>query len=148
MVRNRPPPRKEKIDQNTMNDAVALVKSGNFSDLESDDSDKLPDIGELPKEGTLQINQFILVLFEVKQSHYFYVGKVIEILENDELQVSYLRKSQKYEGKFVYPPVPDIDVIKKSDIFAFLPNPVINTTTTSRLRSLVTFPIMLNKEIR
>lgn len=61
-------------------------------------------------------NDFVIVKFSAKKSKY-YIGKLLSEYdsENDEYEISYLRKSLKSEG-FCFPIQPDIAVVSRSDI--------------------------------
>lgn len=60
----------------------------------------------------------------VKFPKWFFVAQIIgELNENDEHEVSYLRKSSKIDGTFIFANVSDIPIVEKNDILFVLKNP-------------------------
>lgn len=89
----------------------------------------------------IKVNGFVLVRFATKKTLKYYIGQVTEIHpQDDEYIVSFLRYQHK---KFVFPLVPDISTIMKSDIEMRLPEPT-NTGGTARMNNSFVFPIDLN----
>jgi len=101
-----------------------------------------PDIDELsntPAEGDFALLQFPI---ESGDSKAYYVGQLSKIKENQEIEVSCLRKSVKCANKFVFPVVPDSTVIGKDQIVCILKSKVV--PGTKRQQSAVTFEVELN----
>jgi hypothetical protein len=60
-----------------------------------------------PKKGA-----YVLVEFEIKgKSNVFFVGLVEKVYNSGDLEVSFLRKSQKFKDKFVVPQVQDVSIV-------------------------------------
>ena len=80
-----------------------------------------------------------MVEFKTKKLVYF-VGKILNVLEKDEFGISFLRKSSKIMGKFFFPAIQDISVVKLVDIKMILPQPI-PSGSTSRQKSYISFGI-------
>lgn len=105
-----------------------------------DDVDELPEPEELsrePKEG-----DYILVKFETKNNYnVYYVGRVIKNKDdNDDLEVSYLRKSSKIENHLCIPSIPDLASVSLKDVCSVLPSPNV-LGATKRQQSYYSFPV-------
>lgn len=99
------------------------------------DPDKFYPLHSLPKEG-----DFILVEFIAKSKKVYYVGKVIGV-KNNEVEVTFLRKSVKNPNKFHLPCIPDISVVSSSDIKMILVTPTFSSGTTKRMQGLYQFNV-------
>lgn len=92
------------------------------SDEEFDDND-LTIFEELsnkdPKEG-----DYVLVKFKIKKSEVYYVAKILrEKDEENDVEVSYLRRFKKSSNIFCLPGVPDLASVSVKDIKGILPPP-------------------------
>lgn len=67
---------------------------------------------------------FILCKLQGKKSHQHFVAQVIEIHDDKDLSVSFLRK--KTAGKFVFPIVPEEKSIRCTDVSKILKPPIIS----------------------
>lgn len=121
-----------------------LQISSMSSDSESSNSDKQlqeqvdPSCFQLDREP--KQDDFVLVEFKVTR-HIFYVAKVISPKDqNGDIEVSFLRKSVKYEGYFCFPNVQDISFIAISDVKMILPKTEL-LGSTKRLRSFYKFGV-------
>lgn len=97
-----------------------------------------------PEEGN-----FALVKFPIESGgkEVYYIGQIKKMKENEEIEVTCLRKSQKCTNKFIFPIVPDIAVIEKDQIVYVLKPTVFGGT--KRQQSSVSFEINLkNYNIR
>lgn len=137
----------EESDSEDLDCVISLEDSSDapedFSDLEPT-TDYLSLNALTENEINITVNSFVLVQFKVKNHHFYYVGKIVKILTNDEdgdYEIMYLRKSKKYEGKFVFPEIEDTEKIGKSDIFVCLPPPLKNVGTTTRQNRLISFNV-------
>lgn len=104
------------------------------SDCEMVDSNTFPALKGLPKEG-----DFVIVEFEVKGKHIYYVAKVLGEKEN-ETEVSFLRRSNKNPNHFHMPNVPDIATVALNDIRMILPKPLFSGNT-KRIQCMYQFDI-------
>ncbi|XP_047020138.1 uncharacterized protein LOC124636298 [Helicoverpa zea] len=96
------------------------------------DPNNFPLLQNLPEEG-----RFVLVEFQVRGKKVYYVAKVIGII-NEDVEVSFLRKSAKNPNKFCLPNVPDIATVNKYDIKLVLPQPGFSGST-KRVQGLYQF---------
>lgn len=80
-----------------------------------------------------------MVQFKTKSLVYF-VEKILNVLENAEFEISFMRKSSKVFGKLFLPPIPDISVVKLVDIKMILSQPI-PSGSTSRQQSYISFEI-------
>ena len=95
--------------------------SSDISEEEIEDTE-VGFIDKVTEEG-----DFVLVGIDpVKGSKVYYVGKLISNLDEDEeFQISYLRKSQKFDtNSFKFPQIKDEATIGKETVIGVLPNPV------------------------
>lgn len=98
-------------------------------------------------ESDLEINSDDFVLVEYIKG-VFYVAKIISSCQNDnEYEVSYLRKCNKLAGSFRYPEIPDLGLVSKSQVTMVLPRP--NQITNKRLAAYYKFNVQFeNLNIR
>lgn len=96
--------------------------------------DKFIPLNSLPKEG-----DFVLILFEVKSKHIYYIARVIGE-KDEETEVSFLRKSVKNPNKFHLPVIPDLATVPLHDIKMILPKPGF-TGSTKRTQGLYYFDV-------
>lgn len=134
-----------KVRSNSLKKSQAIIESSDsdendevLSYRESSTSD-LSDIDTFDFNNDAKKDDFVLVTFPQK---IHYVGKVIsEIDKNQDYEVSFLRKTKKLSGcYFLFPQVPDISCIKKTDIKYVLP-PSISVPRNKRLSNYFRFPI-------
>lgn len=90
-----------------------------------------------------KVEDFVLVKFDAERSVKHYVGKVTKIIDEQDIEIEFLRKSQKTERHFYYPNVTDISVTNISKIDMVLPKPSVQGKT-KRQFALITFPADLN----
>lgn len=85
---------------------------------------------------------YVLVEFVAEKSTNlaYYVAKILSIEHENDIQVGFLRKSQKVFNKFVYPAVSDRHPVDLDDIKAVLPSPVARGTT-SRTKGGIVFAV-------
>lgn len=85
-------------------------------------------------------DDFVLVQFP---KNIYYVGKVLnDIDENQDYEISFLRKLKKLDGcVFLFPQVPDVSLVNKGDIKCVLPPPIQSSTQNKRLLSYFRFPV-------
>ncbi|KAF5279377.1 hypothetical protein FQA39_LY05487 [Lamprigera yunnana] len=117
--------------------------------LESEEEADWPQVEE--DESTLEelnshyeVNNFIVVKLEAAGHNKFvyYVAKVLCKLE-DGPEVSFLRKSEKVSGAFVFPIVPDLSFIENENVKMTLPKPTL-FGQTKRQQSHFKFEIRFN----
>ncbi|KAK9716929.1 hypothetical protein QE152_g24451 [Popillia japonica] len=123
--------------------------SQNFEELQSD---SVKEISEEDFENTLSQNfeelqsdsvkeDYVLVQFKARGTNVFYVGRVINnVNENNEIEVSFLRKSSKLQGNFVTPNIADISFVSINDVKIILPKPTY-FGQTKRQNSYLSFEI-------
>lgn len=88
-----------------------------------------------PEEGDYVLVEFAVAATEKK----YYVGKILKEKDDEgDLQISYLRKSQKVATKYVLPQVPDLQSVHINDIKLLLPKPT--TGGTRRQQNMLEFP--------
>lgn len=61
----------------------------------------------------------------------------------DDVEVNFLRKSVKFENKFIFPAVPDQSLVEKQQIVFILPQPTM-LGKTKRQQSFISFEINLS----
>lgn len=87
-------------------------------------------------------DDYVLVEFEVDKTKIYYVGKIIEELdENDEYKILFYRKSEKFLNRFNLPIVPDVSHTSKLNIKKILPQPIQQRNTTKRQQCYLYFGI-------
>lgn len=99
-------------------------------------------LGELNSD--YEVNDFILVKLEAAghDKCVYYVAKVLCKVE-EGAEVSFLRKSEKVSGAFVFPNVPDLSFIENENIKMTLPKPTF-FGQTKRQQSYFKFEIRFN----
>lgn len=99
------------------------------------------------------IGDYVLVEFaaeNTKGKKIYYIGKLlseIDSVNENDYELTFLRKSEKMEGNFYFPDVPDIATVAKRDIKMILPQPL-NYGKTKRQNSYYSFEIKFNLDIR
>ncbi|KAJ8951913.1 hypothetical protein NQ314_007632 [Rhamnusium bicolor] len=138
----------KKIDKVYQNDWTSDYNSGDdhciINDTSSDDDGWIPqdeDELQVDYEKIGRKNDFALIKFPNKV---FYIGKLLSDMDEEgEYQISYMRKSEKLGGCFVFPNVADEHSVNSRDIEFILPEP--SSIKSKRLSSgLVKFPISLS----
>lgn len=123
-------------------DKESVHSSEDEDDFIGDDSSEGEFITEDPEidyEKKPQKDDFVLVSFP---GNVYYIGKIISDIDNDgDFVISYLRKSEKYGGCFIYPNNPDIHSVNQKDIVITLPAP--SHAPSKRLSNLIRFAISL-----
>ncbi|KAG5872324.1 hypothetical protein JTB14_037572 [Gonioctena quinquepunctata] len=83
------------------------------TDMDLDFSADDDELNELLDDEKISRDDYLLVKFATKKISSHYVGKVIDVMENGEFEVTFLKKCIK---GFVYPEVEDISYIERKDI--------------------------------
>ncbi|KAG5888593.1 hypothetical protein JTB14_004775 [Gonioctena quinquepunctata] len=107
------------------------------SDMDLDYSADDDELNELLDDEKILRDDYLLVKFATKKRSLHYVGKVIDVMENGEFEVTFLKKCIK---GFVHPEVEDISYIERKDIVSKLPKPM-TTPGTSRMASFLQFDV-------
>lgn len=111
------------------------------SDDMSDDFSDMESANLLTDDDIIQQDDFVLVKFPLKTSIYYYIGRVVEVINSNEFVIKFLRR--KTPGfKFYYPLVEDTSTVDRYDLVLKLPQP--NSSKTARTSSLLTFNINLS----
>ncbi|CAH0555183.1 unnamed protein product [Brassicogethes aeneus] len=105
-----------------------------YHDVYSSDSDEKDennsvlsyqkDKSSLPNEVHLHVNSFALVRFPTKKKIKYYVGCILETMNENTVEIKFLRKGMK--NCYIYPKEDDIAVIDKNDIESTLEQPEID----------------------
>ncbi|GBP27163.1 hypothetical protein EVAR_15936_1 [Eumeta japonica] len=120
-----------------------------FSDDESDvenipisSSDSLTSEDELPLNHFVKPkkNDFVVVQFVGKELVKRYVGKLLTDIEDNEYDVSYLRRSGKVDNHFYFPIEPDMATVSLDDIKILLPLVNVAERKTKRQTDVYTIP--------
>lgn len=139
--------RKQKEDFSSSEEENLLmeIEENSFDDIDMAEllqsttpTPNMDELGKDPEEGDFALLKFPL---ESGDSEAYYVGQILKIKENQEIEVSCLRKSVKCANKFVFPIVPDMTVIGKDQIVYILKSTVVRGT--KRQQSAVTFELNL-----
>lgn len=77
----------------------------------------------LPQTINLRENDYVLVSFKTRKNVKYYVGRIMELVDNEYL-INYL-KLQSNSLNFVYPTIQDTSLVSSSDIVASLPVPTL-----------------------
>ncbi|KAK4877436.1 hypothetical protein RN001_009942 [Aquatica leii] len=118
----------------TEHDTSDEEKVMSSSDDESECDFQFNELDGVPKK-----HDYVLVDFNTKERKIYYVGKILtDIDENEEYEVSFFRKSEKFEKHFVLPVNLDMSLIKKTDIKMILPDPILHGKT-KRQQSFLSF---------
>lgn len=143
--------RKDSVKKNkTVKRKVALDSSSSSESevsLVLEDSDSNEEFEEnLPNKAILQFgklskspntNEYLLVEFDTKGAKVYYIAQVLEEENSQgEVRVSFLRRSAKMVGKFIFPDVPDVQYVDKKDIKLVLPEAIICGKTKRQLSFL------------
>lgn len=153
--------KKAKTKRNNNNRKDSETDSSNSGSVEfqdsSDDEDFLKNLyceAETEKNkmqlieqnGDLKIEKGLFVLVKFPKNVYF-VGKILNVYNCEEYEISYLRKSSKITNGFHFPDVPDIHMVLKTDIVMVLDHPI--QISNKRLASYYKFEINFeNMDIR
>ncbi|KAK4301094.1 hypothetical protein Pmani_026743 [Petrolisthes manimaculis] len=102
--------------------AAEFNKSSDFSEEDFDNVD-IDFVDKVPEEG-----DFVLIGIDpLKGSKVHYVGQLISDMDDDddEFQVSYLRKTMKSQGNcFLFPNTTDEASVHKDNVIGVLPKPI------------------------
>lgn len=137
---NKKPNKAKKFKQRAISDSsdseisVKLVSDDDISEEFSDEG--MGNQFLLTDEVIITTDDFLLVKFPTKSNVKFYVGKVVNVLNQQEFEVSFLRCTGA-SRKFSYPIVSDISLVSRIDVTAKLPVPI--SSTTARTSSLLCF---------
>lgn len=116
-------------DSDTVEEDVVQedIENEESSEVEEQEQESESDIDKTPTEyvGDIKLDKFYLIQFKVKALVHHYVGKVISVedLENQYVEIAFLRMSSKVNYKFFWPQVPDEGIIRVSELSAALPDP-------------------------
>lgn len=87
------------------------------------------------------VGDYVLIEFKNDKRNVYFIGNVTQRKDDEnDVEVSFLRKSSKVKGKFVVPNVPDVSSVHIGDIKMILPNPK-PCGGTKRQQSYYTFEI-------
>lgn len=129
-----------------------IVSSGSESEPENiefcDESDGLDDEDIMKDEfifdeiGRNPVKlEYVLVEFLINKQKVYYAGQILtDINEQNEYDVSFMRKDAQNKNRFVYPNVPDFAVVAACDIKMVLPKPQ-HLGSTSRQKSAISFAV-------
>lgn len=138
VIKPAPKPKKAKY-------ASDLSEESAFEEIIYDDSSgdeceifQLEDNAGLDPDTEIITGGFVMIKFDNK---IFYIAKVLKALENNEFEVSFLRKSGKLQGSFIFPIVEDVAPVGRSDIVLLLPEPTNVNRNNRRLASYYQFGI-------
>lgn len=116
-------------DSNTVEEDIVHEET-EHEEVEELEQEPESDIDEAASEyvGDIKLDKFYLIQFKVKALVHHYVGKVISIddLENQNVEIAFLRMSTKVNYKFFWPQVPDEGIIPISELLTALPDPQID----------------------
>lgn len=129
-------------DESSDDDDVVMIMADSEDDeLEESEDESLDPIylgGVDPN--ALQVGSYVLVEFKTEKAAnpIFYVAQVEEKSnEDEEVMVNFLRKTSKFNNKFVHPQVPDSHPVSPLDIKAILPNSSSKGTTLRTKDSII-----------
>lgn len=89
------------------------------------------------------VGDFVLVKFETKKSVSFYIGIVLNEQDEDgDIEVEFLRKSGKMEGRFIRPNVPDLSSVALTNVKLKLTRD--SSGTTKRTQHIFAFKVNLS----
>lgn len=125
--------------------------SGSSSEMEMSLSDSVNDVSdeELPAlcdDAELNIGDFIVVKFLTKKIVVHFVGQILKIYNDREVEAKFLRK-KKSENMFVFPNVEDISLVVREDVVYKLPKPIA-AGGTLRQKGCFYFPTVPNVVIQ
>lgn len=126
-----------------------FVPSGSSSGGEKhisdeDEDDKILDEEFLPLTRDPCEGDYVIVQFQSKKQHTYYVAKVLEELEDEEFDyyVSYLKLKSKMYQRFSDPIIPDLAGVNRADIKYILPSPKFHGT--SRRQTTLKFAVNMS----
>lgn len=93
-------------------------------------------------------DDFVVVQFVGKLLVKHYVGTLLTNIEDNEFDVSYLRKSCKVDNHFYFPIEPDIATVSLEDIKIVLPLVNVAEKKTKRQTDVYTFPRNIVKKFK
>lgn len=133
------------IDETTSEEDLVTVpelSETEISDMEvSEDDEEIPVIRGNFENLTRRpvANDYVLVIFKAKNIDVYYVAKIIEVDDEDNYGVSFMRLLNKENMKFRMPIEPDLANVTLNEIKMILPLPKINGTESRN--STFSFPI-------
>lgn len=107
------------------------------SDIDLDFEEDHGKINELLDDEKILEGDYVLVKFATKKRIVHYIGKIVEILENGEFLVKFLKKNAR---GFIFPEIEDISSVERKDVVSKLPRPT-TAPGTSRMASCLQFNI-------
>lgn len=102
------------------------------------DNEDITDI--LTDDITLNVMDYVLVKFVTSLKIIHYVGQIINLDSQFDLEINFLRK---FINSFVFPTIADISLVKRSDIVYVLPK-LLDQAGTSRTKRTIIFEIDLS----
>lgn len=122
------------------NSSIPYQESSATEEQCSDEDDNVDFTENIDKSPNIE--DFILVKFSTKKNHIYYVGQTIKVLDDKDVEVSFLRKSKK-NNNFTFPDAKDIGAVAKDNIVMVLPKPSV-LGKTKRQQAMFSFDINLN----
>ncbi|KAB0805286.1 hypothetical protein PPYR_02256 [Photinus pyralis] len=113
-----------------------FLDSSSDSDIDMTESD-CDEFSKLLDDEEILCDDYVLVQFPTKKTVIHYVGQVIQLAENGEFVIKYLRNTH---NRFHFPTVDDISTITRSEIVGKLPRPT-SVTGNARLSSFLKFNV-------
>lgn len=117
----------EKEDETTDDDDYSVHSDEDPSNSENEENfisaESLQSLETAPSSG-----EFILVEFQTKNNKVYYVAKVLKV-DGSDVEVSFLRRSNKMMNTFLMPNVPDIAMVYLRDIKLVLQTPKLSGNT-------------------
>ncbi|XP_050508702.1 uncharacterized protein LOC126885927 isoform X1 [Diabrotica virgifera virgifera] len=134
-------------EDDPLDDWSATSSSGGSFDPDDIEQENAVELSFTPVE-FLRVNEFVLVEF-TDNKKFYYVGRVTkEKNDEDEVEISFLRKSAKVARAFSYPLVEDIAFVNIKDVKLILPNPE-KKQGTKRTQSYLIFEMSFsNLDVR
>lgn len=131
------PQKKRKLSESSSSNDESIEHLTDSEDIDifaqSEEEDNL--MNDL---STITKDSFVLVKFPTKKTVKYYVGRILNKLDNDEFDITFLRRNG---SNFIYPNVPDISTVPAHDIILHLMQTE-KLGGTSR-RALFSFPVDL-----
>lgn len=126
----------EKVTKAIFSSPAVSSDDEKSSNVSSDEDMNLP----LSIFKTAKAMDFVLVKFSQKKQILYFVGQILtDVGENNEYDISYLRRSAKKDNNFYFPLEPDMASVPIQDIELLLPNPSLSGKT-KRQTNIYSFP--------
>lgn len=133
----------EEDDSDDMDiDTLVDDESDDYESDSNEDEDREPILGSVD---SVSSGDFVLCQYEGKKSAVLYVGEVIKDMDTEgRIEIDFMRRSGKVQGKFIKPQVEDIDRVPLSIIKAKLTRTKLSGTT-ERTKNTFFFQESLDK---